>query len=1235
MNNIDGLQTLQYNKAHRYKVPKNYIIVERNGTSTNIIKSINRIYNTNGSINDIVELSKQFDIGVEHVIMLSRSINIDINLDKVDYIMIKNGLSPYLSVDTFQERYESWLHVHNNMMMRTLVMYNHIHNIQRQLLDIESTQLRDFSIFPNKSTKVYQVLPRAEMLLDWNITSIYDVVNNTNISQYVPFIQSPNNSICPIYRIFHTEDVLATYDNQNFLSFSQDKFLLDHIYFYVWNGKNINSKNSYIECVYNASNTTMEISSNTNAGELEESIEIIKEHIEAALPFFKFTRDEIKTINAEITYSDIELNESLFFFMIDQDPVFSSYLTIFENTNLRTSDKKVTMTYNNIVPEDCSSIIIKFRSKMVDNASAIIMSIIGARSNREILEISNVMNYLFVRYDVILPSYEKCVLSRLGDVPEAEEMVYNIPISKGRALSRQFPEVFGDADAKIGYCRSCQKPLQPIIIDDDEIDSWEKMTINGHKRQIGQFPPPQEGVKPLFNYICPNDDSPWPGIQVNKGLASLSDTLGKKVYPMVPCCVKEDRWTQYLTTGKGPYAKYYNDTVTIGKEKIFKTRKPVKEGSLGALPNVVKSHLDMSQNITDYISNITTKIRNATSGKSNDEDEENDEDIEDDPNDITEIDTNVGDSHYMHYSVGQKLDSFISCILYAVQSLNNYDGPYAAELKKYNHKKNNIDLPQIIRSAMASLNHSLYAQENVNGTDDMLVQKLLDGYVDPRLYYRGLEEIFNINIFLFNADTNNVMLPYANITHIRYLRRDNPCVLIWYHPTFMVSELIVKLDTISSEGKKNKIRTFGPNMVDRMYETLNTSYVLSDHNVFKDAFSQVDWRKVLGGIYEQHGWITFSQTIDANGKCRGFNIFKDSHIITLYVYPCQPLNLDTTTFKSTVVPYNTAIEFMGTTPYSFSGSSEEKGLWFSGIGIDEYAFIPIDKDDSPESLNLKPSINVSPHSSSDIIMSNINHEDDIIKMSALLVDLVWWMYLVENNSRVSASTFSTWWDTFVVYDDNIDQSNITYHPIQKLKLVKTSKEAINCVTDSYPTVFFGGMIHFPSSLDKGFKCMMLQKARENTALHIPIPIYLNKRYSKESDFNQIGSKTFLSRTALEIWTESMSKVVHTQRFILSLDEVHGSQISLYRYNGNIYIIQKEKNTRRAVYNSYQFQQTHINNYSLKMQPLSTEELPYISYIMINGTLFTKSINDVKSNDTSYGEIIENGEDVYSLLNFNA
>ena len=224
MNVLDSNRTIGFKKADMYNIPVNYVHVTGSGNTTNLIKYMRKIEENTDSVKVVVEKvieDGKFKVSPEHIIYIYYQLTRTIVIDEADIVMLRHGLNPFGSRDDFIERYARWSNVFNTLKLNTIMTASKIRNIQSKLLSY-NTDSHPYTIKQSRSTIMYKTLPQTNMSIDWDITSIYDIMDNITMSQQIPFVQSPNNSRGSIYKLYFSDDSVNMYNHNNFLFFSQE-----------------------------------------------------------------------------------------------------------------------------------------------------------------------------------------------------------------------------------------------------------------------------------------------------------------------------------------------------------------------------------------------------------------------------------------------------------------------------------------------------------------------------------------------------------------------------------------------------------------------------------------------------------------------------------------------------------------------------------------------------------------------------------------------------------------------------------------------------------------------------------------------------------------------------------------------------------------------------------------------------------------------------------------------------
>jgi hypothetical protein len=233
-----------------------------------------------------------------------------------------------------------------------------------------------------------------------------------------------------------------------------------------------------------------------------------------------------------------------------------------------------------------------------------------------------------------------------------------------------------------------------------------------------------------------------------------------------------------------------------------------------------------------------------------------------------------------------------------------------------------------------------------------------DVYLDPRLYYRVFEELYNINIFVFfqsRSDVDSIDIPRSRNFHIRPKRVDRMSVIIIKHfgskntanSPFPQCELIVEV-----EDGLIKDMLFNSKMTNLLYQILDRSAIVVTWSFFEmlteynQIYNQINYSHLLG--VRTNNTPIMGQYIDDYGKTRALVILTDaggvSAQVTLMIPPIQPFNLPSLTIdKLPLCRYQDALALMGNSRPSAMEVIDDAavGIWFEVLGVRYHTYIPI------------------------------------------------------------------------------------------------------------------------------------------------------------------------------------------------------------------------------------------------------------------------------------------------------
>ena len=566
--------------------------------------------------------------------------------------------------------------------------------------------------------------------------------------------------------------------------------------------------------------------------------------------------------------------------------------------------------------------------------------------------------------------------------------------TKSRKLKKLANDIFVSEYPKI-----CPRP--PISISSDQIEYWKKQYVNEvekndkgktviakKERQIMSFPK----VNPKFHFVCDDNSAPYIGLVRNT-------LINKDEYPGLPCCYQTDH---QIPTKATEYNKVYRD---MKMDVRGSKSKGMIKGKFILLPNQYGELPTKINEVLNLYSKSTVKFH--------------------------------------RYGVVRSTSSFIHCLSKATS-----DKRYL-ELENIKDDLEREDaLEKHVRSIRESLIESVNVlkQEIYDRSDEQIREAIWDDtiFLDPALFYRGIEELYNVNIYVFipesdSSDDGDIETPRNWLFHVISYKPERPTVLIYKHngsardvSLYPQCELIVQS---YSDGHKS---VFDKNMYDICYniiiEQIKTLTWMTEPNGNingnYDIYSGINYNKMIGDS-------AYKQYIDKYGKCRALNfqvsLEEKVYDMTIITPPSQPLDLPLIENPNDIshVHYTIATMIFGEFTKIDVWDGNVYGLWFKIFDIDEGIYVPI------QQISLE-------EFDKDYIQGESNpifgyQEDKAARYSKLkknitiIIELIKWIYEIYkreyNNNLGDVDDF---FQNYISHDNYIGDSS-KYYDLSKVK----------------------------------------------------------------------------------------------------------------------------------------------------------------------------------------------------------
>lgn len=1097
------------------------------------------------------------DLLFEEVNNFIHKYNIDNQIDNPNWVNIQE----FDSINTLIDEAKKWYKGYQKEYAQDLKKFKKMIDVQDKLRSLEVQKVTNIET----KSYIFECVPKVRLENERNkkLVSI-DVSDKTGILIFnelkalntVPYIKLYNYDNKEYHKVYESD----TFRDIGKIIINRKLDKINYLYFIVLinNDYESTADTSYTEVEYDLN--CNKIRFKCKSGNEDE----ILRRLQNCFKGFQFTSIGSLKKNIEVSMNvvNFKLEPSVLHFLFFNEeeqfpiPLFSTYFFI-DESDLSIADR--------------DNIVIKYKSIMDDedessNASSATIRLIQVKDNLQIeitkgknediivdfIEIfSRILTYYLEIEESITASLD--YVAPFGEVQDTREKrtrvkikdtVFEKKIDQLRDLSAD-PDIFKPSSE--GYSRRCNCQKQPIIVEEDEFEDWKNKTFIDHsdivERQIGNFPPNSD--EPLFNYTCPDDEFPYPTVIENK------DPSTNKKYPHLPCCSKTDT----INNPKSEYNQYGN--VKEDKSSVNKNYK-------------IKSFKTLDWSRT---AEININIQNILNSNVLEEEK----------------------TKYERFGVGKSTNTLIHCVLTAVKE-KTYTNLDIKDKEDYciSIRKEIIDkLPNY---------YELVRQENYNQSKESLTEYINDNnkFFDSAKLYRLLEELYNVNIFVFDSSTNGVEIPSNALVHIRpYNSKRKSVIIIKYESNetekicHTVYDLVFNTNTKLSdttESTNPRILLHGSRVSELMYNIFNKyieNFVINiDNNTIQTRlrpYSVLYWPEIL------KRFDIIEQDLDSYGKLRSINVkLKKSELaITLFVPPNQPLDCP----QSSTINVNNpdVIKSIFGEPYKIING----GFWYSVIDYEYGIFIPCDI----KSTNFEPISPVIEQITTDV--NPVFEYRKVQKDSKLLIDFIIWGLrsnnilnykdYIENNKRYIKSNPKV-------------RPNIS--PIKNVSYL-TNKGNFSYLSIIWPEYFYtdNTVQLYPSLYDKVIGYLK-RYYTETDGLSLPPDPYIKDIFNYEWDFKTYNqNRVLIGNTHLKRWTDiHKKKFKGSNQIVLELKPELLDTEEPFLYHDTktmkMYLVQtvSEGSMKRAVSCSAEWRKTRTNlGHYISDELYDISELEYVVY----------------------------------------
>jgi len=845
------------------------------------------------------------------------------NLKNANKFLEGKSYRAFGDITDFDSRYNKWVSKNKKIVSKYRKEKKHFTSLQKELSTVSLGRMSP--IFVLNSTIMLNPTYANKQVNQSNGINIFE---SSKVNRCIPYIQY-NSENKKYYKIWKNDLT----DHSSYILNDELATEPNSIYFTLWVGNNENkkSKNSYEFVRYDlvANTISIEMASSLNIDK-EEILNRIRNNLsidfeysstKVVVEFYLYDMNRFDpAIFLDFVLTNSVVNEFVFYNEIQKAyPIHSRYfiylkdngLVSLNSTRMGINLKRIERSDKPVVVENKAPKKLRVSdengSHTIEDDSLYLYVQTDADSIESAQKMAKLLNNLihytidnqeevFQFYKELIPDYEKLAI----DV--VEKSAGNIKGRKDQGPSGENIKKLKDIDPEVfgtGYARSgCQSKLQPKAVYPDQKDQINK--------ELLPFPRDQRtdedldnGIpyEPNFYFYCDGNKYKFPGISRMSGRPEGNQ--------YVPCCFGSVQMTDSTTTTY----KYYKNIEEVKTNVYGKitTDKFVTVGNIANLPIILEKLFDSKYKGSNFVRMGVPVSPNSM---------------------IHALLKIVGDINYLDIANNKQKDLYVESIR---KNIKNLTSVYVMKQELYDWTSEQI-------------------LKNLNDTNSVF---------DSSLYYRALEEIFNLNIFVFfteksfvsgrsvaNKKDPELEIPRHKIFHTRQYRPERRTVILYKHwGSESDNARHFQYEIIGRELEDGKYEIlYDDKVYEYLYKILNKT-----HNV---RMVYIDEKRLVNRL-SIHNFINIdpvdaiAQIIDSYGKTRGL-IYEN---YTMYFPPIQPFNLPNAR-EETLCNYEFALNTFGEPSSVDIYKNQIRGLWFTAFDIKDSVYVPINYIDE-DSLTIK------------------------------------------------------------------------------------------------------------------------------------------------------------------------------------------------------------------------------------------------------------------------------------------
>lgn len=590
-------------------------------------------------------------------------------------------------------------------------------------------------------------------------------------------------------------------------------------------------------------------------------------------------------------------------------------------------------------------------------------------------------------------------------------------------------------------------------------------------------------------------------------------------------------------------------------------------------------------------------------------------------------------TEWSRYGVPISPNSFLHCVLNAVE-----DPGYQNSRGSETYVSRVRD--QIARATQPGLlKQELYDYEL---PEICQVLQNSDTFFDPALFYRSVEEYYNINIYVWSrqkqADPVGYLeVPRYRLFHARPERLDRPTVMVFKSIgskrdvlEYPHCELVVAQSADNLGNRKLLTRYFGPEITRGLHQTLMATLATYTFEIGREITAYGNLVYLWDTLGSTGQYPVLSQHVDPNGKMRVVDLEIGGRAVSLVTPPTQPENLPLRRPGVGLDPINLSEAKVLLGQPSGRG---KRGIWFPSLGLKYALYLAVtNTQEIDPALPYHTDPETSATSNSDLTR--------VIKLRRtinIIVELVSWIFSVYERSGGNAGDFAR--EYFLVHARKVDSADYydLTHLSRKLPSVKIDLPGISQILTqlavTVPTLVSNGKILMYSA-EFAYRLTQTLQAEDPLAQYQPTlteKSHLYSYFETDTDFRPVAnSKIFTSDQALRTWRTGLGLDRQGLTVISTLPDVYSTIPYIYRDQaGRLFLIQGVYGERKesSLSVAYIWDRYHVN------PGPSVEHLTWTPAHLVYGRSSTGKLEVFKDNtvaDQPFLSILYHGDSKANL-----